>query len=689
MASNPPYRVNVEALHEQLLGTWASVRREARARCARPELHRIEGLTAAEHRERVFGQLKLLVEMGAVHRAFPTSLGGQDDPGGNLAAFEELIIADPSLQIKAGVQWGLFGAAVLHLGTSYHHARFLPDIMSLAVPGAFAMTETGHGSDVQSLGTTATYDPTSQEFVITTPSRAAWKDYIGNAAVDGTAAVVFAQLITRGESYGVHALYVPIRDESGAFLPGVGGEDNGLKGGLNGIDNGRLHFTEVRVPRRNLLNKYGDVAEDGTYSSPIESPGRRFFTMLSTLVQGRVSLDGAATNAAAMAITIAVTYGNRRRQFAPGHGEDEMLLLDYQHHQRRLLPKLAATYAHVFAHDELLVAFDEVFSATASLAAADPVAESADSAAESADPVAAGPVAADPTVASDDQQEQSAVLEILAAAFKPLSTWHALDTLQVCREASGGAGYLAENRLVGLRQDLDVYTTFEGDNTVLLQLVAKQLVAGYAALVNGIGLPRAIAHMTGVVTTNIFQELGVRRLSQRLIDGGSLTRAMARVRDVSTQHALLAGRLEGMIIEFMSPPGRGASKSKSGADVEVFPNRHQSELIDIARAYGELQVWEAFTKAVDKIEDLGTREVVGWLRDLYGLSLLEQNLAWYLLRGRLSAQRARAVSAHIDKLLAALRPHAQDLVDAFGFTDDHLRATIAASEPRGSTHRPV
>ena len=157
-----------------------------------------------------------------------------------------------------------------------------------------------------------------QEFVINTPFRAAWKDYLGNAGQHGKAATVFAQLITNGVNHGVHCFYVPIRDEAGNFLPGIGGEDDGLKGGLNGIDNGRLHFTDVRVPRTNLLNKYGDVAEDGTYTSPIDSPGRRFFTMLGTLVQGRVSLDGAASAVSAMALTIAITYGNQRRQFTAG-----------------------------------------------------------------------------------------------------------------------------------------------------------------------------------------------------------------------------------------------------------------------------------------------------------------------------------------------------------------------------------
>ena len=442
--------VDVAGLEQVLLGRWSGLRLDTRAILTDPRFHKVEGLPLAEHRERVLEQLRLLVAEGEVLRAFPTALGGADDHGGSLARFEELVVADPSLQIKAGVQWGLFASAIMHLGTADHHARLLPGAMSLDVPGVFAMTETGHGSDVASVATTATYDPATQEFVIHTPFRGAWKDYLGNAALHGQAAVVFAQLITAppgGDpvNHGVHAFYVPIRDPKGDFLPGVGGDDDGLKGGLNGIDNGRLHFDHVRVPRTELLNRYGDVAVDGTYSSPIASPGRRFFTMLTTLVQGRVSLDGAAVNASKLALVIAVTYANERRQFTGASDVDEVVLLDRPEHQRRLLPRLAQTYAQAFAHERLLETFDEVVSGRAGSDA--------------------------------DRQD----LETMAAALKPASTWHALDTLQAAREACGGAGFLTENRLTSLRADLDVYVTFEGDNTVLLQLVAKRLLADVAA----------------------------------------------------------------------------------------------------------------------------------------------------------------------------------------------------------------
>ena len=89
-------------------------------------------------------------------------------------------MSDLSLMVKAGVQWGLFGGAVENLGTERHHEAYVRKIIDLTCWAASAMTETGHGP-TQSLETTATYDPATQEFVIdSTPSSR--KDYIGGAA---------------------------------------------------------------------------------------------------------------------------------------------------------------------------------------------------------------------------------------------------------------------------------------------------------------------------------------------------------------------------------------------------------------------------------------------------------------------------------------------------------------------------
>lgn len=632
-------RLDVDLVARALKGRWIQARDTARERAARPELARPLDMPVAEHRDRVLDQMHILAAEKVSWPMLPESLGGPNDNGANVAAFEELVVANPSLQIKAGVQWGLFTSAILQLGTEEQHHKWIPAAMSLETPGAFAMTEIGHGSDVQSLATTATYDAQADEWVIHTPIRAAWKDYLGNAALHARAATVFARLITQGVDHGVHCFYVPIRDEHGELLPGIRSEDDGPKGGLNGVDNGRLAFDQVRVPRTNLLNRYGDVAPDGTYTSPIESPGRRFFTMLGTLVQGRVSLDGSAVRASQLALHIALTYASQRRQFSAADPTQETVLLDYQAHLHRLLPKLAATYAGAFAHEQLLIAFDDVFSG------------------------------------HGDTPQAREDLETLAAALKPTSTRLAMDTIQECREACGGQGFLAENQLVGLHQDLDVYCTFEGDNTVLLQLVAKRLLSDYTSELTSIdraGIGRFIAQRAETLAK---RHTPWSDLAQGLADRGDRERAFASLRAVEFQEELLAERAR-VTVEEVALALRPAAKM-SPADAAAHVNKHQVAMLAAARAHADVVRWRAFTAGITAIEDEGSRDVLTDVRDLFGLTIIHDDLAWFLLNGLLSTQRGRQITSDLRRLLWRLRPHVLDLVAAFDIREGHVRAPIA------------
>ena len=372
--------------------------------------------------------------------------------------------------------------------------------------------------------------------------------------------------------------------------------------------------------------------------------------MLGTLVQGRVSLDGSAVLGAKVGLAIAVRYGNERRQFAgastpTGQPGDEVVLLDYQRHQRRLLTRIAETYAMSFAHERFLEKFDAVFSG-----------------------------AADTEV---DRQD----LETLAASLKPLSTWAALDILQECREACGGAGFLAANRIAQLRADLDVYVTFEGDNNVLLQLVAKRLLADYSARLKGADRADIAAFVAGQVGEAAFHRSGLRKVAQSVRDFGSAARSIGSVRDESAQRQLLTDRVHTMVGEIASRL-RGAAKLPPQEAAALF-NRNQNELIEAARAHAELLQWESFTDALAGIPDADTARALTWLRDLFGLGLIEKHAAWYLQRGRLSAFRSLAITDYIDdRLLPRIRPIAQQLVDAFGLAPEHLRAEVATGAER-------
>ena len=221
-----PQAISAESVRDVLDGRWRATRAQVRELLRDPRLTPRMTLTMTEHRARVTEQLVAISSTDIPKLLFPKDAGGLDEVGAAITGFEVQAHADLSLLVKSGVQWGLFGGAVRRLGTEDHHQRYLADIMSTRLMGCFAMTETGHGSDVQSIGTTATYDADTAEFVVHTPSPNATKNYIGNAACDGRLAVVFCQLETRGEGHGVHAVLVPIRDEAGDPMPGVTIEDD-------------------------------------------------------------------------------------------------------------------------------------------------------------------------------------------------------------------------------------------------------------------------------------------------------------------------------------------------------------------------------------------------------------------------------------------------------------------------------
>lgn len=603
--------MSTNTLRGLLDGEYAEIRDRVRWWLSQPGNEPVIDLPLEEHRAQVLAWVEELTSEGDTGRGFPAEYGGQDNVGGSVASFGALAFGDLSLLVKCGVQFGLFAGAILHLGTERHHKRYLRAATSMELPGCFAMTETGHGSNVQALDTTATYDPETGEFVIHTPHEQARKDYIGNAARDGRMAVVFAQL---GE-HGVHAFLVPLRDEDGEPLPGVRIEDCGPKLGLDGVDNGRIWFDHVRVPRENLLDRYADVAPDGTYTSPIENPTKRFFTMLGTLIQGRVSVSGASISATKVALTIAIRRGLVRRQFGLP-GEEEALLLDYRTHQRRLLIPLATTYALSFAQERLIAELDAVFS--------------------------------DDEV-SDRQRRE---LETLAAGVKAVATWHATETIQACREACGGAGYLKASRFAALKADTDVFTTFEGDNTVLLQLAAKNLLTDYKDAFGELDPLGTAQFVAGQALGMLAEKIGIPGRDE----GGDL---LSR----KTQLELFKWRHEHVLAGVARRLKKGIG---DGRDPFMVLVDCQDHVLTAARSWVDVVVLEAFAEVAQR------DPVLDRLCSLYALSRIEAERGWYQEHGKLTGARSKSVIKTVNALLAELRPHAGELVDAFGVPESCL-----------------
>lgn len=628
----PLSAAELTTLRSALDGRWAPVRQMVRDTMRELDLRPVVDMTTAEQREHALTVLRQYAESGLELGLADTE---NPDVGAAVTSMEMLGYADLSTMVKAGVQWGLYGGAIAALGTQRHHERYLPGARDLSTLGCFAMTESAHGSDVMSIRTTATYEPETDELVINTPAPMARKDYIGNSALHARSAVVFAQLMVGGRCEGVHAVVMPIRDGRGVRA-GVSISDCGRKGGLNGIDNGRISFNHVRVPRADLLDRYGRIHDDGTYSSPIGDPKRRFFTMLGTLVRGRVSVGGAAGNAAKTGLTIATRYALMRRQFEAATGEPEVLLLDYGAHQRRLLPALATSYALQFAQNDLIEEIHEV------------------------------------TVGTDVPDARLRNLETWAAGLKALTTDHANGTLQSCREACGGAGFLSENLIAQLRADCDVFSTFEGDNTVLLQLVGKGLLTGYKHHVGELDSIGVARFMTERFVSTVLERVNAGALLSGI--SGALERRDGErsLLDRDWHRALFEDRAKHTLDTVAA---RLRARGKRQSQFEAF-SACQTHLLAAARAEMHRIVLEAFAAGVEACPDPQVSSVLNAVCDLYVLAGVEADRGWFLEHGRLTPQKTKAISATVDRLCAALRPHAGTLVDAFDIPEGLVDAQM-------------
>ena len=618
-------------------GKQHKIRDEVRDFMNSPEL-RAYDLSSDEMRAHTRAQLERLARTGLIEKAFP-GVTCEDELDVFMSLFEELGHGQLSLTIKLGVQAGLYGGAIWALGTERHHAR-LNKIAHLEELGCFAMSEVGHGSNVAQLETVARYEHASKEFVITTPGESARKEWIGGAARDARFAVVFAQLEVDGIRHGVHAIIVAIRTADGAPVEGVRTGDSGHKMGLLGVDNGRLWFENTRVPVANLLDRFASIDDSGAYQSPIESQSRRFFMMLATLVGGRICVGSSAVSAARTSLAIAIRYATMRRQFSAAPRKPERALLEYPSHQRRLLPSLAQSVV-------LRAAFEVVRQRHCQLLGEE-----------------------DPSRRIDSRN-----LEAEVAILKVLGSRLGVDATQACREACGGQGYLSVNRIAGIRTDVEIFTTFEGDNVVLSQLVTKDLLSEYRGQFADEG---AFA---------VVRFLGRRAIDRAVIKNPVAVRLRdpAHLRSRGFQLDTLRYRQD-HVIETLA--ARLRQRLRSGMDFDRAFLEVQEHVLAASEAFGERLAFESFVKAEEKFLGQTTRSVpgsaahiLGLLGDAYALGVVEKHAAWFLEDGYVEVGKSRAIRIEHGKVLAELAPHARTVVDSFGIPDACLAAPIAFFDP--------
>lgn len=574
-----------------------------------------------EFREVVLKQVQHLANKGYGLLAYPESYGGTGDMEGYAYIFENMMYVDGSLTIKFGVQFGLFGGSIQKLGTKKHHDKYLKDTGEAQLLGCFAMTETGHGSNVRGIKTTATYDNATDQIIIHTPGKNDNKEYIGNA-LHSKMASVFAQLIVDGKNEGVHAILVPVRNEKHELLSGVTIEDNGYKLGLNGVDNGKIWFDQVAVPRENLLNQYGTITDDGTYHSDIKNPNKRFFTMLGTLVGGRICVARAGLGGAKMALAVAIKHALRRRQFNDSIKVQEDLLMDYPTHQLRLTPLVASAYVYHITLDKMMEEY------------------------------------------CDEGKPDKRVVETQVAGLKSIITWYANNAIQECREACGGKGYLIENRIADLKGDVDIFTTFEGDNTVLLLLAAKGVLSDFKSEFNSAGF----AAVLKLLSTQLSDKLStINPIYSNKVDKDHLYNPKFHKHAFDYRTRRLTYTLAMRIRSYIK---------KGMPSYQAFM-KVQTHLIALGKAYASELAYNTFSDFVHEMPEGKNKDLFQKLGTLHALQQIRLDAEWYLEQGYIGSTKSKAIRQRVERLCTELRPHIEVLVDGWGIPRHCISAPIA------------
>ncbi|KAF5180433.1 Acyl-coenzyme a oxidase, partial [Thalictrum thalictroides] len=312
----------------RLVASDPAFRKDNRVTLGRKELFK-NTLRKAAHAWKRIMELRLTEEEASKLRAFV------DEP-----AFTDL-------------HWGMFVPAIKGQGTEEQQQKWLPLAYKMQIIGCYAQTELGHGSNVQGLETTATFDPKTDEFVIHSPTLTSSKWWPGGLGKVSTHAVVYARLITDGKDYGVHGFIVQLRSlDDHSALPGITVGDIGMKfgsGAYNTMDNGVLHFDHIRIPREQMLMRVSQVTREGKFKQS-DVPRQLLY---GTMVYVRQTIVADASIALSRAVCIATRYSCVRRQFGSQDGGPEMQVIDYKTQQSRLFPLLATAYAYRFVGEWL------------------------------------------------------------------------------------------------------------------------------------------------------------------------------------------------------------------------------------------------------------------------------------------------------------------------------------------------
>jgi alkylation response protein AidB-like acyl-CoA dehydrogenase len=221
-------------------------------------------------------------ELGLLGTDVPESFGGVDLDKAAAIVVGEAVGQSASFATTFGAQTGLAITPLVCFGTDEQKARYLPRLVSGEMVGAYALSESGSGSDALGAKTRATRQPDGSYLL---SGEKMWITNGGFADIF----IVFAKV--DGEHF---TAFIVERT-----FPGVSSGNEEHKLGLHGSSTTPLILQEAQVPAANVL---GEV-------------GRGHKVAFNVLNYGRFKLAAMCSGGAKTAIAEAANYAAQRKQF--------------------------------------------------------------------------------------------------------------------------------------------------------------------------------------------------------------------------------------------------------------------------------------------------------------------------------------------------------------------------------------
>ncbi|XP_015587511.1 probable peroxisomal acyl-coenzyme A oxidase 1 [Cephus cinctus] len=540
-----------------------------------------------------------------------------------------------SMDLFSEVLGGMLGSAILRDGNplTLHYVMFIPAIMgqgtveqqgywisrawTCSIIGTYAQTELGHGTFIRGLETTATYDPSTKEFILNSPTLTSYKWWPGGLGHTANYAVVVAQLYTNGECKGIHPFIVQLRDENTHEpLPGIQIGEIGTKLGMNATNNGFLGFKSVRIPREHMLMKNSQVLEDGTY---VKAPSDKL--TYGTMMFVRVVLVRDIARYLSKAVTIAVRYSAVRRQSQIKTNEPESQIMDYMTQQHKLFPNLAAVFAFTLSAAWIWEMYNNV---TAEL--------------------------------EEGDLDKLPELHALSCCLKAVASSDSATGIEQVRLACGGHGYMDASNLPGTYGLVTATCTYEGENTVMLLQTARYLVKTWRQAINGEPLPPTVKYFANAAR-------GVKQRPWK----NTLTCI------VCAHQAVAAGKIR-LATENMD------RRIRSGMSQEDAWNHTSIELAQAAEAHCRGFIVMRFTESVKSLNTVSKElhAVLVQLCEVYAIYWVLQRVGDFLRFSCLNAEDVPSLQKCLEEALLAIRPNAVGIVDGFDIRDEILASALGA-----------